>query len=55
MTLIKPTNKWDKLAFNFWTFYRDKNMFFIYENGNLLDCSLVTSATFKNNKNSDYS
>ena len=36
MTLIKPTNKWDKLAFNFWTFYRDKNMFFIYENGEFI-------------------
>ena len=33
MNLIEQTYKWGKLEFDFWVFYRDKNMYFIYEDG----------------------
>ena len=33
MNLIEQTYKWGKLEFDFWVFYRDKNMYFINENG----------------------
>ena len=33
INFIEQTYKWDNLAFDFWAFYRDKNKFFIYENG----------------------
>lgn len=32
MNLIEPTYKCDRFGFDFWAFYRDKNIFFIYEN-----------------------
>ena len=33
MNLIEQTYKWGKLEFDFWVFYRDKNMYLINENG----------------------
>ena len=36
MNLIAANYKWDNLAIDFWAFYRDTNMFFIYKNGEFL-------------------
>ena len=33
MNLIEQTYKWDNLGLDFRVYYRDKNLFFIYENG----------------------
>ena len=32
MGLLEQTYKWERFGFDFWVFYRDKNMFFIYKN-----------------------
>lgn len=43
MNLIEQTYNWHKLAFDFWAFYRDKDMFFIYKTEDLLGHPSVTS------------
>lgn len=48
MNLIEQTYNWHKLAFDFWTFYRDKDMFFIYKTEDLLGHPSVTSTITKN-------
>lgn len=47
MNLIEQTCNWHKLAFNFWAFYRDEDMFFIYKTEDLLGHPSVISTITK--------